>query len=102
MVIKFKNKKVQKICNDPKLMVKHLNVQMANKLKFCLIQLSSAESFEDLNIEPFRSQTGFHPLLGNRQGQYSMSLSGNHRLIFSKHEEGEEIVLILELKTDYH
>jgi toxin HigB-1 len=102
MILKFKSKKIQKICNDPKLMLKTLNFQMAKKLQFCLKQLYVAESFEDLNLEPVKSLTDFHPLKFDRKGQYGMSLSGNFRLIISKYEEDDKIVLILELKTDYH
>lgn len=83
-------------------MLKTLNVQMAKKLQICLVQLKAAESFDDLNLEPVKSLTGFHPLLGDRKGEYSMSLSGNFRLIITKYEEDNKIALILELKTDYH
>jgi|688.fasta_scaffold22859_3 proteic killer suppression protein len=102
MILKFKDKKVQKICNDPKLMLKHLNVQMAKKLQLCLAHLQVAESFEDLNLDPVRSLTDFHALKADKIGEYAMSLSGNFRLILTKYEENNKIVLILELKKDYH
>jgi len=101
MIVKFKDKKVQKICNDQELMLKRLNSQIAKKLQLCLVVLQGAESFDDLNLEPTRSRTGFHKLSGDRKGQYAMSLTGNYRLIISKYEENNKIALILEL-VDYH
>jgi proteic killer suppression protein len=40
-----------------------------------------------------------HPLKGNREGQYAIMLSGNHRLIIEKVEE--DTVCILDVE-DYH
>ncbi len=40
-----------------------------------------------------------HPLKGNRTGQYSMTLTGNYRLIIEKVQE--DIVRIIEVE-DYH
>jgi len=102
MVIKFKDKKDQKICNDSKLMLKYLGQQMANKLQYCLKYLHSANSFDDLNLEPVKSLTRFHPLVADRKGEYAMNISGNFRLIFTKYQDNNEIVLVLEIKKDYH
>jgi len=41
----------------------------------------------------------FHPLKGNRAGQYSMTLTGNYRLVIEKVKEDK--VRILEVE-DYH
>ena len=41
----------------------------------------------------------FHPLKGNRAGQYSMTLTGNYRLVIEKVKEDR--VRILEVE-DYH
>jgi len=41
----------------------------------------------------------FHPLKGNRSGQYSMTLTGNYRLVIEKVQEDR--VRIMEVE-DYH
>ncbi len=44
----------------------------------------------------------FHPLKGNREGQYAMSVSGNWRIVFSADEDSTGVdVTILNLE-DYH
>ena len=40
-----------------------------------------------------------HPLKGNRAGQYSITLTGNHRLIIEKVEEDRVRIMDVE---DYH
>ena len=40
-----------------------------------------------------------HPLKGNRAGQYSLSLTGNYRLIIEKVKEDKVLILDVE---DYH
>jgi len=40
----------------------------------------------------------FHPLKGNRRGQYAMSVSGNYRIIFT-YDDGD---VTIEEFTDYH
>jgi toxin HigB-1 len=41
----------------------------------------------------------FHPLKGNRAGQYSMTLTGNYRLIVEKVREDRILIVDVE---DYH
>ena len=102
MIIKFKKKKMQKICNSPSLMLKHYNIQITKRLKFCLETIFVADEFEDLNKEPIKQMTGFHELKGDRKGEFAMSLTGNHRLILTKFEKNNKTVIILEIGTDYH
>jgi plasmid maintenance system killer protein len=41
----------------------------------------------------------FHPLKGNRTGQYAMTLTGNYRLIIERVEEDRVRIMDVE---DYH
>ena len=41
----------------------------------------------------------FHPLKGNRAGQYSMTLTGNYRLVIEKVKEDKVRIIDVE---DYH
>jgi plasmid maintenance system killer protein len=83
-------------------MLKALGVQMSKKLKECLVYLIATDSFDDLYLEPIKSKTDFHELKGDRSGEFAMSLSGNHRLILTKNELDNTLVIVLEIGTDYH
>ena len=55
-------------------------------------------------VEKFSQLYGFqalklHPLKGNRAGQYSMTLTGNYRLILEKIREDKARIVDVE---DYH
>lgn len=40
----------------------------------------------------------FHPLIGDRKGQYAMSVSGNYRIVFTYDDSD----VTIESFTDYH
>jgi len=103
MKLSFKDKKIEKICLDERLMLKEVG-EMAKKLKECLLYLQTASCIDELfHSENIKNRTKIHALDHDRKGQYSMWLSGNHRLIFEKFEENSEtIIRIIELKKDYH
>ena len=43
--------------------------------------IDAAESFDELAIPP---NFGFHPLTGNRKGEFAMTVTRNWRLIFTQ------------------
>jgi proteic killer suppression protein len=55
-------------------------VDMASRLKRMLSAMHAAEEVEQLGTIP---GWRLHPLKGGRQGQWSLSVSGNWRLVFS-------------------
>jgi proteic killer suppression protein len=57
--------------------------------------LHAANSLED--IPPLKS-VGLHPLVGDRQGQWAMTINGPWRLVFRFHDGNAEDVEIV----DYH
>jgi proteic killer suppression protein len=59
---------------------KGLPVDMASRLKRMLSAMHAAEEVEQLGTIP---GWRLHPLKGGRQGQWSLSVSGNWRLVFS-------------------
>lgn len=79
MVIIFKTKKLEKICNDEKLMLKTLGNIRTKALKKRLIELNSANSLGDIRSLP---QARCHELKGNLKGCFSVDLDGPYRLIF--------------------
>jgi len=55
-----------------------IQAQHASKLRMQLAALDSARVLEDLDIPGYR----FHELKGNRNGVWSISVSGNWRVTF--------------------
>lgn len=67
-----------------------------NRLRKMLAFIAAAGSLEELSIPP---NYGLHPLTGDRQGTWAMTVTRNWRLTFSINEEGALTDLDLE---DYH
>lgn len=71
-----------------------INPQWAARLRDILVFLDAAFVSEDMNIPGL----GFHPLRGNYDGFYSVSVNGNWRVIFKF--EGNDVISV-DL-VDYH
>lgn len=83
MEIFFKNKKMQKIFNDEKLLRKHFN-KIADKIMLWMEVLVSAENLEQVpKLKPERC----HELKGDRKGQFAVDLTSNYRLVFEPIEK---------------
>jgi plasmid maintenance system killer protein len=79
MVIYFRNKKLQKICNNANEPTKRLGSKMARKLQQRLMELKSASCLADISrVPPQRC----HQLSGDREGQLSVDLGHPYRLLF--------------------
>jgi toxin HigB-1 len=70
---------------------------MADKLRKLLLALETAESLEQVQRFPGWK---LHPLKADLEGYWSLSVTGNWRLIF-RYEEGENTASDLDL-IDYH
>lgn len=64
------------------------------RLKIILQRLNAAIKADDMNLPGMR----FHALKGNRKGYYSVTVSGNWRVIYKS--EGQNAILVDYL--DYH
>ncbi len=79
MIIYFRTKKLQKVCNDTKLSKKELGLEIAWKLQQRLMELKAASCLDDISrLPPQRC----HLLAGNRDGQLSVDLKHPYRLFF--------------------
>jgi plasmid maintenance system killer protein len=79
MVIYFKTKKLQKICNNRTESIKKFGPKMARKLQQRLMELKAASCLDDIcRVPPARC----HQLSGNRNGQLSVDLEHPYRLLF--------------------
>ena len=79
MNISYKNNKIKRMCEDAQQAEKCLGSVGAYKLKLRLVELQSIS----LDILLRDRVGGCHKLLGNRKGQYAMSLNEPFRLIFT-------------------
>ncbi len=84
MVIVFTNTKLQKECNEAKLLVKKHGPIRAKLLQKRLTELRAAVVLEDIFRMP---QARCHELRGNRKGQLSVDLDHPYRLIFESADE---------------
>ena len=98
MEIRFKTKKLEKQYLSSNKAIKAYGVQVAKKYIMRINILKSAKSFEDLYSMP---SLKFHPLTGNRQGEYAISLTGYYRLIIINDGEVFDIAKIEEVSKHY-
>ena len=73
---------------------KGLTAEMAKRIQVRLNVLNRAKELKDIALPGF----GFHPLKGDREGEHSISVTGNYRMTF-RFERGDVLDLNLE---DYH
>lgn len=78
MDILFKNKKLEKQCNNYKLLQKEQGADRAKRIKRRLDDLRSVDVLHEMRSLPGRC----HELSGDRTGQLSLDLDHPHRLIF--------------------
>ena len=77
MEIKFKDKKIRKLCEERAAAEKKLGAACARKLRGRLGDLEAAATVAELKAgHP-------HPLKGGRSGQFALNLVGGWRLVFA-------------------
>ncbi len=77
MQIRYKDKKLRDLCEKKAVAEKKLGAACAGKLRRRLADLEAASRVSELVVgHP-------HPLRGDRNGQFSLSLAGGWRLLFS-------------------
>lgn len=83
MDIRFENKKLGKLANDPKKCKKEMGDKRGNLYLKRLTDLRDAETLEDVRPLPGR----YHELTGTRKGQWACDLDHPYRLIFIPQEK---------------
>lgn len=78
VVVTFKSKKLQEICNTEKKLVKEYGKVCAKKIRTRLDDLKAATTLEAFRTLPGRC----HELKGDRKGQLSFDLEHPLRLVF--------------------
>jgi proteic killer suppression protein len=96
--IRFKTNKLQKQYENKKDATKAYGIEVAKKYINRINLLRSAKSFDDLKLIP---QLKFHPLTGNRKGEFAISLTGFYRLIITNDGDRFDIAKIEEVSKHY-
>ncbi|MDD5689860.1 MAG: type II toxin-antitoxin system RelE/ParE family toxin [Caldisericia bacterium] len=107
MYIEFRNKKIEKICNNFEIAKKKYNVTVAKKIVQRLNEFRASKNFKIFCSLKIRR---CHKLSGDYDEKFAVYLDGKTRLIFSiisdkdLHDINFEEVLgvIIEEVTDYH
>lgn len=98
MEVRYRTRKLAKVCNDDKEARKAYGLRGADKLKERIGALRTAPSIEFL----VQARVGrCHLLKGDRAGTYAMDLVGGYRLLFEPHDTYVEVVIINAIE-DYH
>lgn len=94
-IASFEHKGLEQLYQDDN--AKGVPAAMADKLKKQLFAIETAKAIEDVGQLP---GWRLHALKGDMEGFYSMTVSGNWRLIF-KYDEASNTASKLDFK-DYH
>jgi len=95
MIAHFRHKGLRQLHEDGS--AKGVPSAMADKLRKLLFAIETAETLEQLGRFPGWK---LHPLRGDRKGQWSLTVTGNWRLIF-RYDEASNMASDIEL-IDYH
>ncbi len=92
MIIRFRHKGLERLFASGD--TRGVNAQHAKRLRRLLLSLSTATSPLNMNIAGYQ----LHPLVGERKGEWAVSVSGNWRLVFRfEGENATDVDLV-----DYH
>jgi toxin HigB-1 len=96
--VKFRTRQLQRCYESHAAATRRWGAPVARRYVQRINDLYAAESVEDLyRIPPLR----FHPLKGDRQGQYALSLADRMRLIVSVTGEATPTVWVEEVSKHY-
>ena len=92
MIIRFRHKGLERLFASGD--TRGMTAQQAKRLRRLLASLSTATSPLNMNIAGYQ----LHPLVGERKGEWAVSVSGNWRLVFRFDGENATDVDLV----DYH
>jgi len=96
--LRFRNNKLQKQYEKSAEAEKAYGKQVAKKYIMRVTMLKSAKNFDELFSLP---GWDFHPLKGNRKGEYAIKLTGFWRLIITNDGDTFDIAKIEEVSNHY-
>lgn len=81
MDVDFADARIRALCESQRAANRTLGTNSARRLRARISDLMAASKVGDLVAG------GPHPLKGDREGQFAVSLAGGHRLVFRPNEE---------------
>jgi len=98
MLVEFRTRKLESEYEDSKKAVRAYGQAVATRYIERINIIKHTSSIEELEQLPVLN---CHPLKGNRDGEWSIKLTGFMRLIFTVHGDELEIVRIKEVSKHY-
>ncbi len=98
ITIRFRTNKLERAYQKAKDGVRLLGPEIHRKYVGRINLIEAAQSLDELPLLPVLK---WHPLKGDRAGQFAVSLTGNFRLILTVVEDTPDTVCVEEV-TDYH
>jgi proteic killer suppression protein len=96
--VTFRNRKLEKCYVKHKHAIRAWGDTVGRKYVERINLIQVAADLEELRKLPALK---CHPLRGDREGQYAISLTGFYRLIFTMHGEHLEVVCVEEVSKHY-
>ena len=96
--IQFRTNRWKRAYRNTKDGIRLLGTERHRKFVQRIDLIGEARSIEELSVLP---GLHWHPLKGNRAGQFAVTLTGNFRLIITVVEDTPNTVCVEEV-TDYH
>lgn len=84
MNVQFKNRKIQKVFNSQKLLIKNYGKENA---KYIMHRMAVLQAADTLNDVPKTKPDRCHSLTGNKKGQFAVDLKHPYRLVFIPNHE---------------
>ena len=81
-------KKLTKILNDPKLLLKHYGKSRARRIQARLDEFDAAQTLAHIPSDP---PPRCHPLKGELSGKFAIDISGNYRMVFEGYDKNDEL-----------
>lgn len=81
-------KKLTKILNDPKLLLKHYGKARAKRIQASLDEFDAAQNLTQIPSDP---PPRCHPLKGNLEGKFAVDVSGNYRMVFEGYDKYDQL-----------
>lgn len=106
MIVEYKDKKIEKLCNDYKVMRKFFSSEvLAKKLMELMTNLRNVEHLKAFAVLPVLRKYRYHELVGDWKGIHSLSLDYSYRMTLTLEIIGEDdevdTIRILEVSNHY-
>lgn len=96
--VKFRTKRLEECYQHQRVAVREFGDEIARRYVQRINIIKATRSIDELRRLPVLR---FHPLSGNRLGQYAINLTGFYRLIVTLHGATFEVVQIEEVSKHY-